>query len=234
MSRSREEADISTPTFRDGFIDFELFPEDPFAGFYKDAMLQQCPVSGSILPPGLSSMLESRDTVVGIMAATSSLLDMESNLQGHAELAEAEDQLLPSGLLDHPPMAEQQQAPPADKFSLCKALSMDTSPPGSKPPVVLDLAHALLTSPQLPAHLPSAGSAPYDPITATCSANISAAACPTVGSQAHWTGNCKPCAFLHTKGCSNGALCGFCHICDKGAKKRRAKDRRFSPSVDYC
>lgn len=50
--------------------------------------------------------------------------------------------------------------------------------------------------------------------------------CPTVGSQGHWLGTCKPCAFLHTKGCGNGASCQFCHLCDKGEKKRRAKDKR--------
>jgi len=57
--------------------------------------------------------------------------------------------------------------------------------------------------------------------------------CPTVGSQGHWSGFCKPCAFFHTKGCGNGINCVFCHLCEEGAKKKRAKEkrseRRFRP-----
>jgi hypothetical protein len=48
----------------------------------------------------------------------------------------------------------------------------------------------------------------------------------SIGSQGHFRGRCNPCAFAHTKGCSNGSLCEFCHLCDAGAKKRRAKERR--------
>uniref|UniRef100_A0A7S3U2U6 C3H1-type domain-containing protein n=1 Tax=Strombidinopsis acuminata TaxID=141414 RepID=A0A7S3U2U6_9SPIT len=46
---------------------------------------------------------------------------------------------------------------------------------------------------------------------------------PSIGSQAHALGQCKPCAFLHTKGCENGASCPFCHLCETGEKKRRRK-----------
>lgn len=53
-----------------------------------------------------------------------------------------------------------------------------------------------------------------------------AAQWPNVGSKGHAFGNCKPCAFLHTKGCVNGVACDFCHLCDAGEKKRRQKVRR--------
>merc|ERR1719161_2547 len=43
---------------------------------------------------------------------------------------------------------------------------------------------------------------------------------PTVGSSGHHFGTCRPCAFLYTKGCSNGVSCSFCHLCDAGEKKR--------------
>lgn len=49
---------------------------------------------------------------------------------------------------------------------------------------------------------------------------------PTEGSTNHRTNNCKPCAFLHTKGCFNGAQCPFCHLCEPGEKKRRQKERK--------
>lgn len=48
---------------------------------------------------------------------------------------------------------------------------------------------------------------------------------PTLGSQGHQFGNCKPCAFLYTKGCGNGVECPFCHLCPPGEKKRRKKEK---------
>lgn len=49
---------------------------------------------------------------------------------------------------------------------------------------------------------------------------------PTVGSEGHSLGLCRPCAFLYTKGCANGARCAYCHLCKPGEKKRRMKDKR--------
>merc|ERR1712190_305159 len=48
---------------------------------------------------------------------------------------------------------------------------------------------------------------------------------PSLGSAGHALGECKPCAFLHTKGCGSGAMCKFCHLCGAGEKKRRQKEK---------
>lgn len=48
---------------------------------------------------------------------------------------------------------------------------------------------------------------------------------PTRGSAGHRDGVCKPCAFIHTKGCESGVDCSFCHICCPGEKVRRRKER---------
>jgi hypothetical protein len=50
---------------------------------------------------------------------------------------------------------------------------------------------------------------------------------PTMGSMSHSVGNCKPCAFMHTKGCQNGVNCRFCHLCDPGEKRRRQKEKKI-------
>jgi hypothetical protein len=50
-------------------------------------------------------------------------------------------------------------------------------------------------------------------------------AAPTRGSANHGIGRCKPCAFVHTKGCGNGFECPFCHLCAPGEKKKRRKDK---------
>eukprot|EP00931_Biecheleriopsis_adriatica_P111488 TRINITY_DN8587_c0_g1_i2.p1 TRINITY_DN8587_c0_g1~~TRINITY_DN8587_c0_g1_i2.p1 ORF type:complete len:230 (-),score=54.27 TRINITY_DN8587_c0_g1_i2:143-832(-) len=49
---------------------------------------------------------------------------------------------------------------------------------------------------------------------------------PSVGSADHERGTCKPCAFLHSKGCVSGSKCQFCHLCDSGEKKKRQKEKR--------
>lgn len=53
---------------------------------------------------------------------------------------------------------------------------------------------------------------------------LGSATLPSVGSQGHHLGLCKPCAFLFKTGCQNGALCSFCHLCAPDEKKRRKKD----------
>lgn len=56
---------------------------------------------------------------------------------------------------------------------------------------------------------------------------LGSAELPTMGSRGHRFGTCRPCAFLHTKGCANNTECEFCHLCEPGEKKRRAKQRQM-------
>lgn len=49
---------------------------------------------------------------------------------------------------------------------------------------------------------------------------------PSVGSAGHARRDCKPCAFVATKGCAIGVQCHFCHLCEPGEKKRRQKGKR--------
>jgi len=45
-------------------------------------------------------------------------------------------------------------------------------------------------------------------------------------------GDCRPCAFLHTKGCSSGPACKFCHFCGPGERKRRLREKREKMQQD--
>lgn len=49
---------------------------------------------------------------------------------------------------------------------------------------------------------------------------------PSEGSNAHVSGQCKPCAFYHDKGCQTGAACQFCHLCPPREVQRRKRIRR--------
>eukprot|EP00933_Yihiella_yeosuensis_P073312 TRINITY_DN8195_c0_g3_i1.p1 TRINITY_DN8195_c0_g3~~TRINITY_DN8195_c0_g3_i1.p1 ORF type:complete len:452 (+),score=75.63 TRINITY_DN8195_c0_g3_i1:57-1412(+) len=46
---------------------------------------------------------------------------------------------------------------------------------------------------------------------------------PSPGSKLHMVGRCKPCAFLHTKGCQQGHACTFCHLCPPRERLRRKR-----------
>lgn len=65
------------------------------------------------------------------------------------------------------------------------------------------------------------------------------AALPSIGSASHGTtGDCKPCAFFHTKGCEKGPACVFCHACGPEERRRRKRDKLdlqpdFSPANSW-
>merc|ERR1711988_721464 len=46
---------------------------------------------------------------------------------------------------------------------------------------------------------------------------------PSTGSAGHNAGTCRPCIFVHTNRCESGINCTFCHLCEKGERKRRKK-----------
>jgi len=54
---------------------------------------------------------------------------------------------------------------------------------------------------------------------------------PSVGSELHPTGSCRPCLFSHTAiGCSNGSACDYCHLNhrrQRGTRPCKAKRDRF-------
>lgn len=57
-------------------------------------------------------------------------------------------------------------------------------------------------------------------------AEVQTSPLPSVGSVGHSAGQCKPCAFFHTRGCSSGAECQFCHICGPEERQIRKKGKR--------
>jgi len=48
---------------------------------------------------------------------------------------------------------------------------------------------------------------------------------PSLGSASHGSGDCKPCAFLYSKGCNSGLVCQFCHLCGPDERKLRRKEK---------
>jgi len=108
----------------------------------------------------------------------------------------------------------------------------------SLPPLLPAAAEAWGAAPDMPAPLQSPGRAPKvtpsDLIMPQLTPSppsrpaLGTNDLPSIGSQVHALGMCKPCAFLHTKGCENGLGCPFCHLCESGEKKRRRKVKQES------
>jgi len=109
------------------------------------------------------------------------------------------------GLFEQSEVPQVPLVPPPSMAPILAAYVGETVPP--PPPFAAEPPMRSLVAPP---SLPAPGSAEM----------------PTVGSAGHWTGSCKPCAFLHTKGCSNGVMCQFCHLCDQDEKQRRKKEKR--------
>lgn len=114
---------------------------------------------------------------------------------------------------------------------------------GSPPPHYVDFLNAPLTPAAAAAQfVPHGGTQAlyYDgglesevlqalqlPPRSTCSlaAPVGPGGLPSIGSIDHALGVCKPCAFLHSKGCINGFACKFCHRCGPDEIRRRRKDK---------
>ena len=47
----------------------------------------------------------------------------------------------------------------------------------------------------------------------------------STASARHRAGRCKPCAFVHQGGCTNGLRCEFCHLCGPDEIKSRKRER---------
>mmetsp|Transcript_16502 Transcript_16502/g.52841 ORF Transcript_16502/g.52841 Transcript_16502/m.52841 type:complete len:266 (+) Transcript_16502:64-861(+) len=56
---------------------------------------------------------------------------------------------------------------------------------------------------------------------------------PSLGSEGHEMGVCRPCAFIFKEGCQGGYNCKFCHLCPPGEKKRRMKARKTMRRLAY-
>lgn len=96
--------------------------------------------------------------------------------------------------------------------------------------IATESSHVIL---QLDAAIPAMPGTTSPPMIRLTDGEMVAA--PTKGSLLHEFGACKPCLFVHTKGCENGFDCSFCHLCQPGEKKRRRKEkseaRRFVKEI---
>lgn len=55
------------------------------------------------------------------------------------------------------------------------------------------------------------------------------AALPSLGSDIHGSGECRPCAWFYKPvGCESRQACAFCHLCPESALKHRKKQRRVA------
>jgi hypothetical protein len=223
------ESDYAAPLIvKNTFIGTNVVRPLSLQEFYEERQTQSCPASGIGLPPGLEELLEPEDAAAKLVEAEQSWLKTPppSWLEASAscEVPWATDHLLPAGLLDLPMDLQPWQflpVPPQQPPVLdvrCLSQFSPAPPHAPRQALVLDLQAALGST----FNAPEQQWVPDQPTER----QLGSPECPTVGSQGHWFGACKPCAFLYTKGCANGALCTFCHLCDSDEKKRRAKDKR--------
>lgn len=215
------EADFgATLIVKNTFLGFGPLRTPSFDEFYEERMTQSCPASGIRLPPGLEDTFEPEETRTKLLHAEAAL-QRTSMIEavGAENVMWPAEHLIPSGLLDlaaepepHQILSPPQQQTPGCGFPWQAPMVPPASFDVPQQPMVLDLQAALDSA--APSQQPAV------------TAELGSLECPTIGSQGHWYGTCRPCAFLYTKGCGNGVSCEFCHLCDAGEKKRRQRDKR--------
>lgn len=185
------------------FIDMNGWQPSSLDGFLRERQIQSC-VSRIGAPPGLVHIKRPEaleEAAMPTMPVFSSYCSNEDTIDG-PEFFDAlenfpgyEHNMLQMRQL---PMVPPPPPPPAH-WPAVELLTPFIPPPPKAP--VLRLAEALpepeLGTPDL----------------------------PTIGSAGHHLGNCKPCAFFHTKGCAQGPQCEFCHLCIAGERKKRRKEK---------
>jgi len=188
--------------------------------FYDERRTKSCPASAICAPPGLEDMVDAaklRDSEVSYHC--NSIVDTPVL----HDFASASSSMFFEGVIDIPSLFSVEQfLPPAPEFPAPEFPAppiLSWQPPAAPEflpaaPFVLELAQAL----EAPAPAPH--------VLQQYGAEVGSPELPTVGSQGHWFGSCKPCAFLYTKGCSSGVQCEYCHLCDPGEKKRRLQEKK--------
>jgi len=202
--------DYPVPLFvRNTFIEAGVPRPLSLEEFFEERRVRSCPLES---PPGLGCEDGAAKMPGGPLPLTTTGGAMNSAFaaaaSASAAVAAATRCLMRGGVSrgagtpSSPPMGIQQ---PVFNLRLSDEVSLGSMTPSSPPtrpqPPILRLADAItersLGSPEM----------------------------PTLGSAGHLLGNCRPCAFYHTKGCGNGTQCPFCHICPPGEKKRRQKGK---------
>jgi len=205
---------------RNTFIDTDVWRPLSLCEFIQQRQVQSCPGSfigecrrlGDQFEDGFATSLPSHQTVVNnveiqVEAVTAATLETSMEQEVSTAVSELQSSRASSAL-----------EVCGSRLGLIALQSAVSPPPPSQAPVLDPM-------PQL-----SETTAPLGPLVLGLSDSppgpqLGSPALPTVGSASHQQGFCRPCAFLHTKGCANGVECTFCHLCEPGEKKRRRKDK---------
>lgn len=181
------------------FIDTAEQPPFSLVGFFEERRTASCPCSGVAL--------------VGAQEAGDS---DNADFAGEADADEEADAEVqwPAGIPPPPP------APPV----LVASQELPAMPPPPPAPAPKMADPGLFSAP--PGHfMQRQAPALWNPEPREL-VLLGSPEMPTLGSEAHRFGNCKPCAYAHSKGCGNGVQCPFCHLCPAGELKRRQKAKR--------
>jgi len=188
------------------FIDTAEQPPFSLVGFFEERRTASCPCSGVEL--------------IGAQeAGGSNNTDLAGKADADDEANADEEVQWPAGIPPPPP------APPV----LFTAQELPATPPPLLPPAAEMVDPGLLLSGQsghfLQQQQQQQAPAFWNPEPRQ-RVLLGSPEMPTLGSEAHRFGDCKPCAYAYSKGCGNGVQCPFCHLCPPGELKRRQKAKR--------
>lgn len=248
------EIDYPTPfTIKNTFIGANVGRPSSLEDFFLDRLTQSCPASGISLPtsgislpPGLEDLVEPEEAAARFVAieaerrreaeALGTFHSAATFGQPRSQFEVFPDTPFQSGAPEFLPPAPQPGLQMPWEFNQYAAPGHPAPTLVQAPPlpILLDslLASQSKQTPHFNVQLSELCQPPAPPTQipqlneALPVPEAGSPECPTIGSRGHFYGECKPCAFLYTRGCTNGASCSFCHLCEPGEKKRRAKEKR--------
>lgn len=206
----------------------------------EEQQVQARLLSSIRLPPGLEDMFEPEETAARIAVASATFqLPSPNAWNTHASLVHSYEVPFTYDSLPPPPQYEPRMAEPTFQFCSFPPPPLQSQPiVSTQPAPLLPQIHAApphpIFSTQMQRELLSFP--PPEPLPRPLldalhpreqdHLAIDGTRWPSIGSQDHYQGSCKPCAFFHRKGCGSGGECRFCHLCDSGEKKKRMKEKR--------
>jgi len=214
---------------RNTFIDTDVWRPSSLGDFIQQRQVQSCPASVIGECPGSEDQLEEGfATSWPLHQPVVNNVEIQAETVTAATLVASMEQEVSSAVSE----SQSSRATSAVEVGGSRLGFVARQAPASLPlPSQEPILGPIPQLPKTPAPIVALSDSPLGP-------QLGSPWLPTVGSANHQQGVCRPCAFVHTRGCFHGVECTYCHLCGPGGayaptgkKKKKKKKWRCKDSA---